>query len=162
VSSPESQTYLGGDPTLSSRFLFEVDGIEIGLFASVSGLEVTSTTDDVVEGGQNGYVHRLPGRFQWPNIVFSRGLTKSDALFEWMNKTAGEGFATAGHKVTRSTGAITVIAGDGSRLLSWSLDDVLPVRWKGPSFDVGTGSPLSEELEITHHGFRSAAAGGTG
>ncbi len=67
-----------------------------------------------------------------------------------------------GNKVTRSTGAITAIAGDGTRLRSWILDDVLPVRWKGPNFDVASDSPLSEELEITHHGFRSAAAGGSG
>ena len=42
MSSPESARYLGGEPTLGSRFLFEVDGVEIGLFASVRGLQVTS------------------------------------------------------------------------------------------------------------------------
>ncbi len=160
MSSPDSARYLGIEPPLSSRFLFEVDGIQIGLFASVRGLAVSSQTEDVREGGQNGFVRHLPGRLEWPNIVFSRGLTDSDALFEWMNKTAGEGFAANNNKVTRSTGAITAIASDGERLRSWSLDDVFPVRWKGPDFDGANDTPLNEELEVAHHGFKAANAGG--
>ena len=156
MSSPEAQRFLGGDPAVGSRFLFEVDGIEIGLFGSVSGLTVSAQTVDVVEGGQNGFAHKLPGRLEWPNIVFSRGLTQSDALFEWMNRTAGEGFSAAGHKLTRTTGAITALASNGNRLRSWSLEGVFPVRWKGPDFDGSSDNPLNEELEIAHHGFRAA------
>ena len=133
-----------------------MDGVEIGLFASVRGLAVSSQTEDVKEGGQNGFVHHLPGRLEWPNIVFSRGLTQSDALFEWMNKTAGEGFAANSNKMTRSTGAITAIASDGVRLRSWSLDSVFPVRWKGPDFDRRPAPLLSEELEVAHHGFKAS------
>lgn len=160
MSSPNSAKALGGEPTLTSRFLFEVDGVEIGLFGSVRGLEVTSNVEEIIEGGQNGFVHKLPGRFQWPNIVFTRGLTQADALFDWMRKTSGEGFAEAGNKVQRSSGAVTAIAYDGTRLRAWNLDAVLPVRWKGPDFDVANDAGLSEELEIAHHGFVSANANG--
>lgn len=156
MNTPESATPLGTEPPLSSRFLFEVDGVEIGLFGSVQGLSVSAQTEDLVEGGQNGYAIKLPGRLEWPNIVFSRGLTQSDALFDWMQRTSGEGFAANGNKVTRSTGAITAIAGNGQRLRSWSLAGVLPIRWKGPDFDGSAASVLSEELEITHQGFRAA------
>lgn len=156
MSSPEDRRFLGGEPTLGSRFLFEVDGVEIGLFGSVSGLAVSAQTTDVVEGGQNGFAHRLPGRLEWPNIVFTRGLTQSDALFAWMNRTAGEGFAAAGNKIQRATGAITAVNSEGIRLRSWSLDGVFPVRWKGPDFESGSDNPLNEELEITHHGFKAA------
>lgn len=158
MSSPESARYLGGDPALGSRFLFEVDGVEIGLFASVVGLEVSSRFVEVVEGGQNGFVHRLPGRLEWPTITFTRGLTDADALFDWMNKTAGEGFAEGGNKLVRSTGAITAIAGNGTRLRAWSLEGVYPVRWSGPQFHTGSDDPLTEELEIAHHGFRSSTS----
>jgi phage tail-like protein len=160
VSSPESARYLGGEPTLSSKFLFEVDGVEIGIFSSVSGLQVTSRTEQVVEGGQNGYAYKLPGRLEWPNITFTRGLTDADALFDWMNKVSGEGFAAAGNKLTRSTGAITAISTNGSRLRAWSLEGVFPVRWTGPDFTVATDDPLTEELEIAHHGFRSSSPSG--
>ena len=160
MSSPESVRYLGGEPALGSRFLFEVDGVEIGLFAAVRGLQVSSQTENLTEGGQNGYTHRMPGRLEWPNITFSRGLTDADALFDWMNKTAGEGFAAAGIKITRSTGAITAVASNGDRLRSWSLEGVFPVRWTGPDFATASDDPLTEELEIAHHGFRSSSASG--
>ncbi len=155
MSSPDTG-FLGADPSLASRFLFEVDGVEIGIFASVRGLQVSSKTEELVEGGENSFVHKLPGRFEWPNIVFTRGLTQADALFDWFRKTSGEGFAAAGNKVERKSGAITAISSDGSRIRSWNLDSVMPVRWKGPDFDTTSNSGLSEELEITHHGFRSS------
>ena len=156
MSSPESGRPLGNEPPVASRFLFEVDGVEIGLFGSVRGLAVSSQTEDVREGGQNGFVHHLPGRLEWPNIVFSRGLTQSDALFDWMNKTAGEGFAANSNKMTRATGAITAISSDGERLRSWSLAAVFPVRWTGPDFDSANSTALSEELEVAHHGFKAS------
>ena len=160
MSSPKSARYLGGEPALGSRFLFEVDGIEIGLFASVRGLQVSSETQTITEGGQNGFAYRLPGRLEWPNITFSRGLTDADALFDWVNKTSGEGFAAAGNKITRSTGAITAVGSDGSRLRSWSLEGVFPVRWTGPDFAAANDDPLTEELEVAHHGFRSSNSSG--
>ena len=146
----------GGSPAIGSRFLFEVDGVEIGLFTSVSGLAVSAQTEDLVEGGQNGYALKLPGRLEWPNVTFTRGLTQADALFTWMRKTAGEDFAAGGNKLTRSTGAITAMSDTGARLRSWSLDGVFPVRWKGPDFDGSSDSLLSEELEIAHQGFRAS------
>lgn len=156
MSSPSQSTLLGGDGQLGSNFLLEVDGVEIGLFTSVSGLQVTAQTEDLVEGGQNGFARKLPGRLEWPNITLSRGLIQADNLFDWFSKTSGEGFAAAGNKIQRCTGAITALASDGSRLRAWNLSGVFPVRWKGPDFSVGGNDVLSEELEIAHEGFRSS------
>lgn len=156
MSSPDSARLLGSEPVLGFRFIFEVDGVEIGTFTSVSGLAVTVQTEDLVEGGQNGFARKLPGRMEWPNIVFSRGLTQSDALFAWLNKSSGQGFAANGNKVTKSSGAITAVGQDNSRLRSWSLAGVYPVRWKGPDFAVTSEDALNEELEITHEGFTSS------
>lgn len=156
MSSPNAQTLLGGDGQVAGNFLLEVDGVEIGLFASVTGLTVSIQTEDLVEGGQNGFARKLPGRMEWPNIVLSRGLIQSDNLFDWFSKTSGEGFAAAGNKLKRCTGAITAIGSDGGRMRSWNLTGCFPVRWKGPDFNVTSNEALSEELEIAHEGFRSS------
>lgn len=156
MSSPSGQTPLGGDAQVGGNFLLEVDGVEIGMFASVSGLQVSVQTEDLVEGGQNGFARKLPGRMEWPNIVLSRGLIRSDNLFDWFSKTSGEGFAAAGNKLKRCTGAITALGADGSRMRSWNLTACFPVRWKGPDFNVTSNDALSEELEIAHEGFRSS------
>lgn len=154
MADPATQM-LGGDLPTAARFLFELDGVELGIFREIHGLQVTVGVEEFREGGQNGFSHRVPGRMTWPNVVFKRGITQSNALFDWLNKSSGEGFAAASNKLTRSTGAITALGGDGTRLRAWELIDVFPVRWKGPDFSVESRDPLEEELEITHHGFRA-------
>jgi phage tail-like protein len=150
---------LGDDPQIASRFLLEVDGVEIGVFRSVSGLSINVETEDVHEGGENGYAHKLLGRMTWSNLVFKRGITQGDSLFEWINQVSGEGLATNGNKVAKHTGAVTVIGYDGSRLRSWNLVGVLPVRWSGPTFDSESNTVLEEELEVAHEGFTSSGSG---
>lgn len=140
----------------TANFLFEVDGESIGLFGEISGLEVTVDTVSYAEGGENGFVHRLPGRLTWPNIVLRRGITNSDALFSWVNKTAGPTFESNTDKLTRSTAAITLVGTDGTRLRSWDIQGAFAVRWSGPRLAVETGGEgADEELEIAHHGFTS-------
>jgi len=150
-----SDTPLGGDLPLADRFLFELDGVELGVFREVTGLQVTVNVEEMREGGQNSFVHQLPGRMTWPHLVFRRGVTDSNALFDWFSKTSGEGFASNENKLTKSTGAVTVIDSAGIRLRSWEFIDVFPVRWKGPELSVETSQALEEELEIAHHGFRA-------
>lgn len=143
-----TQIGFSGEIPNASSFLFEVDGITIGTFGEVSGLEMTVDVATYQEGGVNGFVHQLPGRMSWPHIVLKRGITQSDALFNWVNQTTGS-------KVSRCTGAITVVGTNGSRLRTWSLQEVIAVRWAGPRFAVGESGPVDEELELAHHGFTS-------
>jgi phage tail-like protein len=155
-----STTGAGGDssglePAVSSRFLFEVDGVEIGVFAQVSGLELRVEVASYDEGGENGYTHQLPGRLTWPHIILRRGVTDTDALFSWVRKSAGNDFAANNNKLTRCTAAITILGPDNSRLRAWELQDAFAVHWTGPKFDVTSSDFLEEELEIAHHGFRS-------
>jgi phage tail-like protein len=139
----------------AATFLFEVDGVEIGRFSEVSGLQVDVATEDVEEGGQNSFVHKLPGRMSWPNITLKRGMTKNDSLITWLTKSSGEQFASNSSKLERSTAAITLLDAAGKRLRAWEFDGAFPVKWSGPTFAAGSTDMAMEELEITHHGFRA-------
>jgi phage tail-like protein len=153
MSMPEG---IQGHLPNTANFLFEVDGESIGLFGEITGLEVNVDTVTYAEGGENGFLHRLPGRLTWPNIVLKRGITNSDALFAWVNKTAGPGFESNTDKLTRTTAAITLVGTDGTRLRSWDIQGAFAVRWSGPRLAVDTGGEgASEELELAHHGFTS-------
>lgn len=139
----------------SATFLFEVDGVDMGSFHEVSGLEVSIETEDIQEGGQNSYTHKLPGRMSWPNITLKRGITKQDSLLKWLNESSGEKFSSNGNKLVRKSAAITLVDRTGTRLRSWSFIDAYPVKWTGPSFAATSTDAANEELEITHHGFRA-------
>jgi len=140
---------------LADSFIFEVDGQQIGMFKEVSGLRAEITVETLEEGGQNNFVHKLPGRLSWPNLVMRRGVTNTDTLFAWLLKASGDGFEGAGKKVERTTVAVTLVDGVGKRVQAWELVEAFPVRWEGPQLAADANAVAMEELEIAHHGFRS-------
>jgi phage tail-like protein len=140
---------------LTSSFLVKIDGQEIGHFTEVNGLELSIEVEEVEEGGVNSFVHKLPGRMSWPNITLKRGITQSDNLLAWMQKSSGDGFTGEGDKVTRSTMGITMLSQSGSPLREWSVEGAIPIKWTGPSFASSDDDAPSEELEIAHHGFQA-------
>ncbi|MFP3906893.1 MAG: phage tail protein [Acidimicrobiales bacterium] len=144
------------DSPYSATFIVEVDGQAVGRFTRASGLELTVAVEEIAEGGQNGFVHKLPGRMSWPNIVLTRGVTQNDRFFSWVSESSGEGFSSNRNTLTRSSVAITMTNTQGKRLRTWELEGAFPVRWKGPEFASDSSDPLVEELEIAHHGFRSS------
>jgi phage tail-like protein len=130
--------------------------VEIGRFSEITGLNVSVDVEEIIEGGENGYAHKLPGRMSWPNLIFKRGISQGDALFKWFNKTAGEQFSANGNKLARSTAAITLMGPGGKRLRAWNVDGAFPIKWSGPNFSMNANAAAAvEELEIAHHGFRA-------
>lgn len=138
---------------LSSTFVVDVDGNPIGRFLECSGLEMSIDVEEIEEGGQNDFVHKVPGRLTWPNITLRRGITQNDGLIEWMRKSSGEMFDGAGDKLARATVGITMLSSSGSPIREWSVEGAFPVSWKGPQFSASDDDVLTEELEIAHHGF---------
>lgn len=137
----------------TGKFSFGIDGVEIGTFMECTGLTVEIEVEELVEGGENNFVHQLPGRMKWPHIVLKRGVTDTDALFEWLQKSSGDGFAEAGNKVERATGHVSLLDPKGEPIRSWEFQNAFPVKWTGPSFAASSSDVATEELEIVHHGF---------
>ena len=139
---------------LSTSFLLEVDGLPIGRFSAVSGLSMSVDVETYQEGGENNYEHKFPGRVTWENLVFKRGITNDNNLFNWFELTVGPGFMLT-DSFTRATAGVTMLSANGKRLRSWVIQDAFPVRWKGPDFDANNDEVPTEELEVAHHGFTS-------
>jgi phage tail-like protein len=144
------------DPPFAGKFVFTLDGLTIGAFTEVSGLSVLIEVEELAEGGQNQYTHRLPGRLKWPNLVLKRGITDSDNLFEWLQSCSGEGLNGAGNKVRRRNGAVTLLDAAGEPVRSWKFTDAYPVKWTGPRLSASSRDLAVEELEVCHCGFRAA------
>lgn len=137
-----------------ATFIFDIDGVEIGRFTEVSGLEVSIDVKTFGEGGENNFSHVRPGRMVWPNVTLKRGLTEQDSLLEWLNQYSGEGYEKRKTKSTQTTAVITLTSSAGERLRHWNFDGVFPVKWTGPSFAVDASEAGVESLEFSHQGFR--------
>jgi phage tail-like protein len=148
------------DPPFTGRFVFSVgkeDEIEIGAFTECSGLSVDIEVEELKEGGQNQFVHKLPGRMTWPNIVLKRGITNSDNLFEWLAKCSGEGFAGESNRLARQEGEVALLDPSGKKVRKWEFEGAFPVKWSGPTLAAGSRDAATEQLEIAHHGFRASS-----
>lgn len=143
------------DPPFVGRFVFEIEGRTIGAFTEVSGLSVQIEVEELAEGGQNAYTHRLPGRLKWPNLVLKRGLTNTDALFAWLLECSGDGFTGNGDRITPRDGKVSVLDARGRPVRTWEFTGAMPVKWSGPRLAASSRELAVEELEVSHRGFRA-------
>src|SRR3954447_25473177 len=111
-----SDTAYYDESTTTATFLVEADGEGIGRFHEVSGVEVSFEVEEHEEGGENGFVHKLPGRITWPNLVLKRGVTEQDVLMNWLQDAVGDGMTQRNGKAKRTTAAIVLMSTDGQRM----------------------------------------------
>jgi phage tail-like protein len=132
---------------VSVHYLVNLDDKTLGDFTSCEGLGVEVVLESREEGGNNGFVWQFPTRLKYPNIKLSRPVSTdtADVVVNWV--------VAAATKTTRITGSIKAMTAHGDVVATYSLNDVIPVRWTGPSFTPDQPKVLTETLEIAHHGF---------
>jgi phage tail-like protein len=122
------------------NFKVEIEGVTVGAFQEVGGLEVIT---EVIESqdGDDLTLRKRPGRTHYSNIILKRGYTANEELWAWM-RTVING------TVERKAGSIILLADDASEILRYNFFEGWPCRWKGFELD-GKGTGVSvEELEI--------------
>lgn len=123
--------------------LMDLAVFALGGFAEVTGLDTSMAVTALLEGGVNDRVHRLPGRFDVPNITLSRGMGYTDDLWNWAEGwQRGEG--------VRKTVFIVMANAARVPLRIWAAERALPLRWQGPAFNAGASALAIEKLEIAH------------
>lgn len=119
-----------------------------GSFQEVSGLDATIETETVVEGGENRYVHKLPGATRYPNLVLRRGyVTQPSFLSEWAAQTVG---STLNLPILTQTLVVTLLGADRAPLVAWNVAQAWPVRWVTGPFDSLKNEYLTEVLEFSY------------
>jgi phage tail-like protein len=144
VAQPKPKT---DDPAIGLYFKVTIDDHDLGSFTSCKGLSFAVAVEPVEEGGNNGFVHMLPGRITYSNVTFTRAINRDSAkLARW--------FASMNGQISRTTASITALSADGDQAIAtWTLQGVIPVRWTGPDLDAERGGVATESFEIAHHGF---------
>lgn len=143
-----------GDPATSLRFHLHLDNQNIGWWNSFEGLGMETAIEQREEGGNNSWVHQLPTRLKFSNVKLSRPINEdSEKVAVW--------FMAISQKVKRgATAQIKAVDGAGKIIAQWSLNDVVPVRWTGPTFKVDSPQVATETIELAYHGFIAPVAKG--
>lgn len=121
-------------------------------FKEVSGLVMEMGTEEIAEGGQNSFKHRVPTGAKYQNIVLKRGLTaSSSALSQWCTQIIGGGLADT---ITTKTLVIKLLDENGNPLKSWNVVNAWPVKWEVSSLNSMNGEIVIESLEFSFSYFK--------
>ena len=147
MAAPKLRPYGKDHPNALAQFSVAVDGLELGTFTGCEGLAAEYTMEDVMEGGQNGYVYKMAGRIKYPTVKLSRLLTEESLLVPvWFSQ-----YAKIGHP--RGQATVKLFSALSELLCVWILKEVHPVKWTGPSFTTDGNGIAKETLELAYHGF---------
>lgn len=116
-------------------------------FQEVSGLSVTVDTEDVAEGGEHRFVHRLPKGTSYDNLTLKRGIIKNSKILNWC-KQAVENLYFEPKNIL-----VSLLNEDHSALCSWNVVHAYPVKWSFTGLNAESSELVIETIELRYHYF---------
>lgn len=150
-SAGSSLLGIRNDPYTAFNFLVEIEGLLVGGFSEVTGLQIETVVETYREGGLNEYEHKLAGPTRYPsNLILKHGLTDIETLWGW-HQDVTQGI------VERKNGTIYLL--DRMRLpaMWWDFMEAYPVKWAGPELRADSNTVAVETVELVHRGISKPA-----
>jgi phage tail-like protein len=121
-----------------------------GAFSEVSGLEASMTPKTLKEGGRNWGEIQLAGPTTFATVVLKRGITDAEGLWRLFDRSFRQSYYAS-----RLGCAIQLLnpAEPDQAIMVWTLDNVLPIKFKGPDLNATANQVAIEELHLNHEGF---------
>jgi phage tail-like protein len=132
----------------SIHFQVMIDGVHYGSFTECVLPDLQLETEDIKEGGQNTYIHKLPVRVNVGTVKLRHGITKDTELLTWYRQILRGDVENATRQVS-----IVLLDRTGAILTTWGFRDAYPVKWTAPSLKAGDSAIAIEEIEFAHRGF---------
>jgi len=138
-------------PPVAFHFRVDIEGLTADgadiRFQEVSGLDASIEEVQHKEGGENRYVHRLPGRVTYEKLVLKRGMLLGSKLIGWF-KDAVEGFQFDPKNVL-----VTLLNGEHQPLEAWHFVNAYPVKWSVSNFHAQNNELVVETIELAFQYF---------
>lgn len=140
------------DPAVGFHFLVEFNGIDDltdndTRFREVSGLNSEIGVEELKEGGENRFAHRLPNPAKYSNLVLKRGLVTETALINWF-RDAIENFEFDPLAVK-----ITLLNEESDPLVNWNFVDAYPVKWSVSNLNAQKNELMVDTIELAYKYF---------
>ena len=140
------------DPHLAFNFSVEVEGLVVGGFNEVSGLQAETEVQDYREGGVNEFIHKRAGPTKYSsNLVLKKGIADSTALWSWYCDVI-QG------KIERKNLSVVLMDSAGQEQRRWNFQSAYPVKWAGPGLRAGASEVAVETVELVHKGLQISNA----
>ena len=114
-------------------------------FQEVGGMAAELGVEELTEGGENRFSHRLPGRARYGNLILKRGLFTDSELIGWC-RDAIENF-----DFTPDTVNVTLLNENHEPVAeTFSFVNAWPVKWSISDFKAQENGIVVETLELAY------------
>jgi phage tail-like protein len=136
------------DPLVGFQFALTVDQVT-GYFTEVSGIgsENAVATHKVVTPDAKEVTLQVPGRVEWGEITFKRGLTTDFQFWTWRESVVLGDTEGARRDVT-----IEMFDRSYTSVVTWTCRNAWPSKLSGPTIAADSNDFAIEELTIVHEG----------
>jgi phage tail-like protein len=126
----------------------------LGGFSDVSGISTEMTVAEYRNGNDaENHVRKVPGVHKVGDVTCKRGIVNSHDLWDWIDDVRRNGVNA------KRTVVITLRDETGADVQSWTLRQVIPLKYTGPTLAAkGGGDVAMEELVLSAEALELNAA----
>ena len=117
-------------------------------FQKVSGISAQVGSFTVTEGGENLFIHRLPDRITYNNLILERGLILTSRIRDDVDAVFNN-FAFTGHHVM-----VSVLDKDSTPSKSWLFMSAYPAKWSISDLAADQNAVVIESMELAYTRFQ--------
>lgn len=117
-------------------------------FSEVSGLDAERSVTELREGGENRFLHRLPGPVKPGLLVLKRGLMAAHSeVFKWCKESLESDLGTP---LETKTVVVSLLNQMAQPMIRWSVADAWPAKWNVGALDAQKSSVAVETLALAY------------
>lgn len=131
----------------SAKFELDGAGDQDIRFQEVSGLSSELSVENVQEGGENRFIHRLPGRAKFPSLVLKRAVITDSALISWFDD-AIENLEIAPVDLT-----VSLLDEKQDAVRVWNFVKAWPTKWSLSNLNAQSNALAIETIELAYQRF---------
>jgi phage tail-like protein len=120
-------------------------------FSEVSGISAQLTTEEITEGGENRFKHRLPLQMSYTPLVLKRGVvTASSTLLTWIKNSFANGLSQS---IELKDIDINLLDDSNNKLITWTFVGAYPIKFDISGLKADSNQLAIETIELSYQRF---------
>lgn len=124
-------------------------GMQDTSFQEVTGIGSEVETEEVVEGGENRYVHRLPTSVKHPQLELKRGIAKMTSPLVIWCRSVFEGDFIA--PIVPMLMTVFLLNESKAPVRAWTFANAYPVNWEVEDFGSTKNEVAIEKITLSYN-----------
>ncbi|MCA6437001.1 MAG: phage tail protein [Bacteroidota bacterium] len=142
-------------PPVGFYFKLSFTGVNSSIdyaFQEASGLTAEMGVEEISEGGENRFKHKLPTGTKYTNLIVKRGLVTTDSqLATWCSDTI---ISDLSSKISPKTINVMLMDADAKPIIIWNFFNAWPVKWNFSDLESTKSEIVVESIEFAYSYFR--------